>query len=206
MSERQRVFVHSDDPILQAGLSAQLRGAPGISVTEDVDVACVAVLAADRVDSATINLCRNVQRNGATRVVIVATFLDEQEILAGVEAGASGFLRRADAHVDRLAAVVLSVAAGEGSVPPDLIEQLLTQMNRMRSEGSSPRGITLSGFTERELEVLRLVAEGHETAEIARKLCYSERTVKGVIHEITSRFQLKNRAQAVAYAMRQGVI
>jgi DNA-binding NarL/FixJ family response regulator len=76
----------------------------------------------------------------------------------------------------------------------------------MRSQTPSPRGVTLSGFTERELEVLRLVAEGFDTAEIARQVCYSERTVKGVIQEITSRFQLKNRAQAVAFAVRQGAI
>jgi DNA-binding NarL/FixJ family response regulator len=206
VSERLKVFVHSDDPILQAGLVAQFRGSPTISVTDDLDEAGVAVVASDRIDSGTLRLCRSILQSGAARIVIIATQVDEAELLAGVEAGASGFLRRADAHVDRLTAVVQSVASGDGSVPSDLIGPLLTQMTKLRGQVQSQRGITLSGFTERELEVLRLVAEGHETAEIARTLCYSERTVKGVIHEITSRFQLKNRAQAVAYAVRQGVI
>ena len=206
MPERFRVFVHSYDPILQAGIAAQFRGCANIAVTDDLDDARVAVVVADRIDEDALRPCRSIQRSGAVRIVLVSTQLDEAELLAGIEAGACGFLRRADAHPDRLVAVVTAAASGDGSVPADLIGPLLLQVSKLRSQVKGDRGITLSGFTERELEVLRLVSEGHETAEIALKLCYSERTVKGVIHEITSRFQLKNRAQAVAYAVRQGVI
>jgi DNA-binding NarL/FixJ family response regulator len=79
-------------------------------------------------------------------------------------------------------------------------------MSNIQSNVLSPRGMTLSGLSEREIEVLRLVADGLETSEIAARLCYSERTVKGVVHEITTRLRLRNRAQAVAYAVRQGLI
>jgi DNA-binding NarL/FixJ family response regulator len=206
MSQRVLVFVHSDDPILQAGITAQFRHSPSISITGCLDEADVAVVGSDRIDENALRLCRTIGRNGAVRVVIVATQMDEVELIAGVEAGVCGFLRRNDAHAERLAAVVTAAAAGDGSVPADLIGSLLLQVSRMRSQTPSPRGVTLSGFTERELEVLRLVAEGFDTAEIARQVCYSERTVKGVIQEITSRFQLKNRAQAVAFAVRQGAI
>jgi DNA-binding NarL/FixJ family response regulator len=58
----------------------------------------------------------------------------------------------------------------------------------------------------REAEVLRLVADGLETREIAEQLCYSQRTVKGILHDVTSRFQLRNRAHAVAFALREGLI
>ena len=64
----------------------------------------------------------------------------------------------------------------------------------------------MSGLTEREIEVLRLVAEGLDTAEIADKLAYSERTIKNVIHDITSRLCLRNRTHAVAWAVREGLI
>ena len=64
----------------------------------------------------------------------------------------------------------------------------------------------MSGLTEREIEVLRLVAEGLDTAEIAEKLAYSERTIKNVIHDITSRLCLRNRTHAVAWAVREGLI
>jgi DNA-binding NarL/FixJ family response regulator len=70
----------------------------------------------------------------------------------------------------------------------------------------APRGLSLNGFNEREVDVLRLLSEGWDTSEIAKKLAYSERTVKNVIHDITARLQLRNRAHAVAYAMRAGVI
>ena len=60
--------------------------------------------------------------------------------------------------------------------------------------------------TEREAEVLRLLAEGYDTAEVGRKLFYSERTVKNIIHDVTSRLELRNRAHAVAYAIREGLI
>ena len=82
----------------------------------------------------------------------------------------------------------------------------MTHVSNIQSNVLSPRGLTLTGLSEREIEVLRLVAEGLETSEIAEKLCYSERTVKGVVHEITTRLRLRNRAQAVAYAVRQGLI
>jgi DNA-binding CsgD family transcriptional regulator len=61
-------------------------------------------------------------------------------------------------------------------------------------------------MSQRELRVLRLVAEGHPTSRIARELSYSERTVKSILHDVTTRLQLRNRAQAVAYAVREGLI
>ena len=65
------------------------------------------------------------------------------------------------------------------------------------------RGLRLTPIRAR---VLRLVADGHDTAEIARELCYSERTVKNVLHDLTTRLQLRNRSHAVAYALREGLI
>ena len=67
-------------------------------------------------------------------------------------------------------------------------------------------GLTFNGLATREIEVLRLVADGCDTHEIADKLAYSERTVKNVLHDVTTRLQLRNRSHAVAYALRQGLI
>ena len=67
-------------------------------------------------------------------------------------------------------------------------------------------GAPVSGLAPREIDVLRLVAEGMDTGEIASKLSYSERTVKNVVHGLTTRLQLRNRAHAVAYAFREGYI
>ncbi|MEU1607930.1 helix-turn-helix transcriptional regulator [Micromonospora matsumotoense] len=70
----------------------------------------------------------------------------------------------------------------------------------------APRGIDVNGLSVRESEILRLVADGMDTREVATRLSYSERTVKKVLHDITSRFQLRNRTHAVAYAVREGLI
>ena len=70
----------------------------------------------------------------------------------------------------------------------------------------APAGLRFSGLSDREVEVLRLVAEGLDTGEIARQLAFSERTIKSVLHDVTTRLQLRNRAHAVAFAVREGFI
>ena len=70
----------------------------------------------------------------------------------------------------------------------------------------APRGLRFSGLSDREVDVLRLVAEGYDTGEIARRLAFSERTIKSVLHDVTTRLQLRNRAHAVAFAVREGFI
>jgi DNA-binding NarL/FixJ family response regulator len=76
----------------------------------------------------------------------------------------------------------------------------------MQRETLGPLGVNSAGLTEREVEVLRLLADGAETAEIARKLTYSESTIKHVLHSLTTRYKLRNRVQAVAFALRAGVL
>ena len=122
------------------------------------------------------------------------------------EAGVSALLRRGEATPERLTGVVEKVAAGEGELPPDLLARLLGQVGALQRQVLTPRGITFSGLTQREIEVLRLVAEGYDTAEIARTICFSERTIKAILHDVTTRLQLRNRAHAVAYAVRAGLI
>ena len=208
MTQRVAVFVYAADPISQAGLASQLRSRPEVLVVDEsgVDEAAVAVVMADEVDDDTARVIRAAQRTGCPRVVVVATRLDDCGLLAAIEAGACGVLRRAEALPERLVEAVLSAAAGDGSVPPDLLGRLLDQVGRLQRQVLAPRGLTLSGLSGREVEVLRLVAEGLDTGDIARKLAYSERTVKNVIHDITTRLQLRNRSHAVAFAVRQGLI
>jgi DNA-binding NarL/FixJ family response regulator len=66
--------------------------------------------------------------------------------------------------------------------------------------------MVFTGLSDREVRVLQLVADGWDTAEIAGELCYSERTVKNILHDLTTRLQLRNRSHAVAYALREGLI
>jgi DNA-binding NarL/FixJ family response regulator len=123
-----------------------------------------------------------------------------------VEAGACGFLRRADATPERLVETIRSAASGDGSMSSDLLGRLLNQICTLSNTMLSQRGLSLAGLADREVEVLRLIADGFGTAEIAEKMCYSERTVKNVLHDVTTRLQLRNRSHAVAYALRRGLI
>ena len=127
-------------------------------------------------------------------------------MVAAAEAGVSALVRRAEATPERLAQVITRVAAGEAEIPSDLLARLLGQVGKLQRQILAPRGLTFSGLTEREIEVLRLVADGMDTAEIAHHMAFSERTIKSILHDVTTRLQLRNRAHAVAYAVREGLI
>ena len=201
------VFVYADDVVSQAGVEHLLRSRPGIGLaTTSIDEVDVAVVVTDRVDARTATTVRAVQRDGCPRVLVLASELDADDVLAAGEAGAAGVLRRLDCTPEALAQAVHDVAAGDGSVPADLLAGVLRQVGRLRREAAEGPGRGGSGLSTREAQVLRLVAEGHGTAEIADQLCYSERTVKGVIHDVTTRLQLRNRSHAVAFALRNGLI
>jgi DNA-binding NarL/FixJ family response regulator len=147
-----------------------------------------------------------VQRGGCPRIVLVVSELDDAGLLVAVETGVSGLLRRREATPERLAAAVTSAASGDGTLAPDLLGRLMAQMSRLQREVLAPRGIGPAGLTERERDVLRLLADGLDTAEIANQLAYSERTIKNIIHDLTTRLNLRNRSHAVAYAVKSGLI
>lgn len=208
MTERVPVSVHARDPISQAGIAVELRERPELEVLgeTEVDKAEVAVVAADEVDEETLRLIKSIQGNGGPRVVLVVARPDDGGLLAAVEAGSCGLLRRSEATPESLSRAAVAAAQGDGTVPPDLLGRLLSQVGRLKSQILAPRGLTFSGLTERELGVLKLVADGLDTTEIAQHLAYSERTIKNIIHDITTRFHLRNRSHAVAFAIRQGLI
>lgn len=208
MNIRTPVFVYADDPVSQAGLEQLLRTRSEIYVVASgqIDDARVAVVGCDEIDETTVRTISGIQRDGCPHVLVVANHLDEDGVLAAGEAGTLGMLRRHEATPERLAAVVAHVAAGEASVPPDLVGRLLGAVRRLQRAAPYGGYQPPAALTDREREILRLLAEGRDTAEIATKLCYSERTVKGVIHGLTTRLQLRNRSHAVAFALRNELI
>jgi DNA-binding NarL/FixJ family response regulator len=101
---------------------------------------------------------------------------------------------------------VLAAARGDCVLPPDLLDQLLDHSAAAQGSTGAPAPWAAAALSPRERSVLRMVADGHETSEIAQRLAYSQRTVTTVLHDITQRFQLRNRAHAVAYALRAGLL
>jgi DNA-binding NarL/FixJ family response regulator len=204
MSVTVPVMVHSFDPVLRDGVIAQLRGRPEIVVADASGRAAVEIVVCDRLDDEHLLCCRQFAAGGSVPVVLVLSTLDDLALLTGFEAGARGFVRRSSAVPERLVPVILAVADGEVSVPPDLVGGLLLHLSRIQA--GQPSDGDPGSLSAREADVLRLASQGLETAEIARQLAYSERTVKGVLHDVTNRFQLKNRTHAVAFALKQGLI
>jgi len=215
------VWVKALDPLSQFGLVHTLRQRPEINLIGDADLPAllpapsagqctappvVALVAVDALDAGAVHVLRSAAQRGCRRTVLIGSSIDDEALMTAVELGVSGVLRRTEATADRIVHLVQAAAAGDGSLPPDLLGRLLGQVSRMERHVLAPRGLAHTGLSDRETQVLRLVADGKDTQEIARELSYSERTVKNVLHDVTSRLQLRNRSHAVAYALREGLI
>jgi len=201
-------YVHGADPISQAGVVSQLRGRPEVLLVEEsrLDQATVAIVVTEHIDESATRILHGLRRGDLPHLIVVATAIDDAGLVTAAESGVAGLLRRSEATPENLVRVITRVNSGEGEVPGDMLGRLMTQLGRLQRQVLTPRGLTFTGLTPREAQVLRLVADGHDTAEIARELCYSERTVKNVLHDLTTRLQLRNRSHAVAYALREGLI
>jgi DNA-binding NarL/FixJ family response regulator len=208
VSDRIPVTIRSTDPLSEAGVVAQLRAGYGVRIVprSEARAAAVAIVIAEEIDTGTIREVKHVRRENTQRVLLVVTKVDSGGLLAAVEAGVSGIVRRFEATPQALDEAVQSAAAGNGTVAPDLVGRLFEEVGRLQRNVLAPRGLGPQGLTDREARVLKLLADGCDTAEIARDLCFSERTIKNVIHDVTSRLRVRNRSHAVAYAVREGLI
>jgi DNA-binding NarL/FixJ family response regulator len=208
VSDPTRVRVRATDPVSEAGVASQLRVQHDLEVLSSDSPARpdVVVLVADRVDEPTATAIRRTRDAGGPRVVLVVGVVDGVGVLAAVEAGVAAIVRRAEATPDRLSTAIRAAATGDGHLPPDLLGRLLQQVGDAQRRVTTPTGLTFGGLTQRELTVLRLIADGYSTSEIATRMAYSERTIKNSIHDLVSRFHLRNRTHAVAFAVRQGLI
>jgi DNA-binding NarL/FixJ family response regulator len=207
--ERTTVALRAQDPISQAGVASQLRTRPEVSVMEwgEGDASPqIVIVVVDAVDEAVLTMLRHIQRTSTSRTILVTTDIDEQKLVSAAECGVAGVVRRSESTPEHLVQVIGTVARGEGHLPSDLLGRLLEEVGRLQGQVLGPRGLHFTGLAAREVDVLRLVAEGYDTADIATKLAYSERTIKNVLHSVMTRLQLRNRSHAVAYAMRQGLI
>ncbi|WP_329191579.1 MULTISPECIES: helix-turn-helix transcriptional regulator [unclassified Streptomyces] len=206
---RVTVAVYASDPVLHVGIVHQLRQRPEIEFVDDAGAhrAQVSLVAVDSVDDETAALLYRLRHNGETRTgLVVGTFESGDALQRAIECGVTAVLRRTEADQDRLLRLVLAIANGEGVLPGDLLAKLLDHVGVLQRSSLDPRAVSLSTLTAREADMLRLVSEGLDTAEIARKTSYSERTVKNVLHEIITRLHLRNRTHAVGYALRNGLI
>jgi len=197
---RLKVFILDSHSIYRGGLAACLstfEEVAGVGAAESVDAAkgdpdlfAADVVIVDNCVTGADTFVRWVSETTGARVLVCVQREDESEAIAATRAGASGLLCKETLTPDALRAAVRAAASGAGAVAQQVLEARLS----------------LSRLTSREQEVLRLVAAGHPTREVARRLCYSERTIKNVIHDVVTKLNARTRSQAVAEAVREGLI
>ncbi|PRY39107.1 DNA-binding NarL/FixJ family response regulator [Umezawaea tangerina] len=203
-----RVLVQAGDPLTRSAISGHLDSRPNIEVvaTDRHTQVDVVVVVADRMTVKVASSLRKVKASLGAPVALIAGEITRADLFTAVECNVVAVLPRGSATKERIEEAVLTAAAGGGVLPANMLGELLKQVERIQREVLSPHGLHTSGLTPREIDVLRLMSDGLDTAEIAVKLSFSERAVKRVIFGVTSRLKLRNRPHAVAYALRMGVI
>lgn len=204
--EPTRVYVYAQDSILRGGTAGQLRSSPMIVLRSSIgaDPQGVAVIVADDVNNEVVAAIGGIRRSCTGRIIMVASRLTPQTAAAAFEAGTWCFLRRGDAHADRLLGAVRWAAESSGA-PLELTDALGELVGHLDED--APAAPTLPAcLSGRDLEVLRLMADGWTLASIGRELSYSESTIKNVIQAIVRQLGAHNRPHAVAIALRARAI
>ena len=181
-------FVRVEDALDQAALLA-------------LDIAVV-----DQEDAGGPELIRRLRETMSARLIVCSARCTEDDVLGSIESGAIGYLSKETLTPDGLAGAIRAAASGTGIVAPELLGTLMSGITRASREVLQPRGLTLSRLTTREQRVVALLADGYSTGEVARELSYSERTVKNILHDVVTKFNARTRSQAVAHAIRCGII
>ncbi|MFJ6728924.1 response regulator [Streptomyces sp. NPDC091281] len=191
-----RTFLEVQDDIEVVGEAAD--GAEGVARAEelrpDVVLMDVKMPGTDGVDA----LRRLRELDNPARVLVVTSFTEQRTVVPALRAGAAGYVYK-DVDPDALAGAIRSVHAGHILLQPEVAGALLSQEGPHAGQG---RGGTL---TEREREVLGLIADGRSNREIARALVLSEKTVKTHVSNILMKLDLADRTQAALWAVRHGV-
>jgi DNA-binding NarL/FixJ family response regulator len=139
------------------------------------------------------------------RVLVLTTFDLDEYVYEALRAGASGFLLK-DASADQLAEAVRVVAGGDALLAPGITRRLIAEFSRLDNTPRAPLKERVAGLTERETEVLALIAQGLSNAEIAERLVVAEQTVKTHVGRILVKLGLRDRTQAAVFAYESGLV
>jgi DNA-binding NarL/FixJ family response regulator len=214
-----RVVVADDQTLVREGLVTLLRLSPGIEVVGSAGdgEAAVEIAQRERADIVLMDLRmprldgveatrRIVATLPGTRVIVLTTYADDQSVFAALQAGARGYLTK-DADAAEIQRAIQTVHAGEALLDPSVQRRLLEGIAAPTAAPatSSASPAYPDGLTQREVDVLRLIASGLSNQEIAGRLFISEATVKTHINNIFGKAALRDRGQAVAYAFRNGL-
>jgi DNA-binding NarL/FixJ family response regulator len=197
-----RIWIDDHNPIFRLGLGACLEP-PFLLAGESAHFAPPPDLT--RTDILVFELTQaglpealRLMRDADLLLVTIAADVEDELLVEAIEAGVTGAMLRTEANPNTFLHTLRAAAAGNGSLPTAVLSRLLSRPRAgMRGAGD---------LTDRELGVLRLLSKGECTRQIAEDLCYSEKTVKNIVHDVLVRMNCRNRAQAVALATRRGLI
>jgi NarL family two-component system response regulator LiaR len=136
-----------------------------------------------------------------SQVVVLTSYHEDEHIFPALKAGALSYILK-DVSAEELASTVRKAAAGEAVLHPRVAARVIQELQGRRAERVNP----FTELSERELDVLKLIADGMSNADIAAKLVLSEKTIKGHVSNILSKLHLVDRTQAAVYAWREGVV
>jgi DNA-binding NarL/FixJ family response regulator len=213
-----RVVVADDQAAVRDGLVTLLDLDPQITVVAeaaDGGQAVAAVAAADP-DVVLMDLhmpgtdgieatAQITARHPRTKVVVLTTYADDVSIHGALQAGALGYLTK-DSGREDITRAVIAAAAGQSILDADVQRRLVTAATAARPAAPLPQAAPPDNLTAREVEVLRLIAAGRSNAQIAKELFVSEATVKTHINHLFAKTGVRDRAQAVRYAYRHGLV
>jgi len=207
-----RILIADDHQLVRQGLIALLSVKPGVVVIGEAADGVEAVelahllkpdivlldLLMPRKDG--IEATREIKTdNPDARILMITSFAEDENVYQAIKAGALGYLLK-DSSPQELMQAIHDVCEGRLSLDPNIALKLIEELNRPTD--SQPTGDPL---TEREVEVLKLVAKGYSNQEIAEELIVSERTVGAHVSNILSKLHVANRTQAALYALREGL-
>lgn len=211
MAENIRVLIVDDHAVVREGQRALIETEPGMElVGEGVDgIEAIQLAKSLTPDVILIDLLmprmggieaieKIKVENATANILVLTSFAEDEKVFSAIKAGALGYLLK-DATPQELLAAIRQVYRGEPAIDSAVAHKLMRELQR-----SSDLPLTEDPLTEREVEVLKLVAQGLTNQDIAEKLVISERTVRTHVSHILDKLHLANRTQAALYALREG--
>ncbi len=213
-----RVLVVDDHALFRRGLQMVLEQEPDIEVVGEASDGSEAVVqAADTLPDIVlmdvrmpkrggIDACTAIHETVPSAKIIMLTISDEEaDLYDAIKAGAMGYLLK-EISIEEVASAIRAVHGGQSLISPSMASKLLTEFASMIKRSDDRQQVPTPRLTDREMEVLKLVARGLNNRDIAKELFISENTVKNHIRNILEKLQLHSRMEAVVYAVREKLL
>jgi DNA-binding NarL/FixJ family response regulator len=216
--EQIRVLVVDDHALFRRGLDIVLAQEPDLQVVGEAGDGAEALELARELTPDIVLMDIRMPRSGgidacsaikevvpSTKIIMLTISDDEADLYEAIKAGASGYLLK-EISIDEVASAVRAVHGGQSLISPAMASKLLTEFASMIKRGDEREQVPAPRLTDRELEVLKLVARGMNNRDIAKMLFISENTVKNHVRNILEKLQLHSRMEAVVYAVREKLL